>query len=131
MNNRNPNRENTYSNLAAWCERYHKDSGIKIHPSSVPVDLVLEDLMGYVATLLAHDKTTVTIMDQLSQRVAQIAHLFDGHFTEYKTHVVSSRDTFLSFDERFTALEERFKKIEDILLTMGAQAVKETKKVKK
>ena len=51
MNNRNPNKENSYSNLAAWCEKYHKDSGIKIHPSSIPVELVLEDVMGYIAHL--------------------------------------------------------------------------------
>lgn len=69
MNNRNPNKENSYSNLAAWCERYHKDSGIKIHPSSVPVELVLEDLMGYVALLMAHDRTTVTLLDSLTKRV--------------------------------------------------------------
>ena len=75
MNNRNPNKENTYSNLAAWCEKYHKDSGIKIHPSSVPVELVLEDVMGYVALLMAHDRTTVTLMDSLTKRITDLETL--------------------------------------------------------
>jgi aromatic ring-cleaving dioxygenase len=72
MNNRNPNKENIYSNLAAWCDKYHKDSGIKIHPSSVPVELVLEDVMGYVALLMAHDRTTVTLMESLTKRITDL-----------------------------------------------------------
>ncbi len=72
MNNRNPNKENTYSNLAAWCEKYHKDSGIKIHPSSVPVELVLEDIMGYVALLMSHDKGMATAFDALNKRIAEL-----------------------------------------------------------
>ena len=72
MNNRNPNKANTYTNLGAWCEQYHKDSGIKIHPSSVPYDLVLEDLMGYVATLIAHDKGMASAFDALNERVKEL-----------------------------------------------------------
>ncbi len=72
MNNRNPNKENTYSNLAAWCEKYHKDSGIKIHPSSVPVDLVLEDLMGYIAHLNAGRVQLIGALDHAVARLDQI-----------------------------------------------------------
>jgi len=69
VSNRTANKQNTYSNLSAWCEKYHKDSGIKIHPSSVPVELVLEDLLGYIATLIAHDKGMATAFDALNERV--------------------------------------------------------------
>ena len=72
MNNRNPNKENTYTNLGAWCAQYHEQSGIKIHPSSVPYDLVLEDLMGYIAILMAHDKTTVILLDNLTKRLDEL-----------------------------------------------------------
>jgi len=124
MNNRSANKENTYSNLAAWCEKHHKDTGIKVHPSSVPVDLVLEDLMGYIALLMSHDKTNTTITDRMSK-------LFDELYHAYGTHVVSTRDALLALDEKIMDLDERFKKIEDILLNQAAQVVKETKKAKK
>lgn len=72
MNNRNPNKENTYSNLAAWCEKYHKDSGIKIHPSSVPYDLVLEDVLDYIAILVSHDKSMTMAFDAINRRVMEL-----------------------------------------------------------
>lgn len=106
MNNRNPNIENTYSNLAKWCEQYHKDSGIKVHPSSVPVDLVLEDLMGHIALLLSHDKQMITWIDFTNSRLASI-------------------------DSKLAAFDERLAKLEDLLLTQAAEVVKETKKAKK
>lgn len=72
MNNRNPNKENTYSNLAAWCEKYHKDSGIKVHPSSVPVDLVLEDLMGIVAHLRSNINMLINGVDTALKQIADL-----------------------------------------------------------
>lgn len=124
MSNRDANKENTFSNLRAWCDKYHKESGLKVHPSSVPVDLVLEDLMGYIALLMAHDKTHTNITDGMQK-------LFDELYHAYGTHVVSTRDALLALDEKITDLDERFKKIEDILLNQAAKVVKETKKVKK
>lgn len=72
MNNRNPNKENTYSNLAAWCEKYHKDSGIKIHPSSVPYDLVLEDVMGYIAHLRSNMDMLMNGVDIALKQIADL-----------------------------------------------------------
>jgi len=72
VNNRNPNKENTYTNLGAWCAQYHKDSGIKIHPSSVPTDLILEDILGYIAVLISHDKGMATTFDALNERVKSL-----------------------------------------------------------
>lgn len=39
------NTVNKYPMLTLWCEKYHESSGLKVHPSSVPVDLVLEDIL--------------------------------------------------------------------------------------
>lgn len=69
MNNRNPNKENTYSNLSAWCEQYHKDSGIKIHPSSVPTDLILEDVLGYIAHLRSNVNMLIHGIDNALARI--------------------------------------------------------------
>lgn len=66
------NKENKYSNLAKWCERYHEDNGIKIHPSSVPVELVLEDVLGYIAILMSHDNSTATAFDALNGRLKEL-----------------------------------------------------------
>ena len=65
----NMNKENTYSNLKKWCESYYEKSGLKVHPSSVPVDVVLEDVMGQIAQLLAHEKLNVTWTDYTNARI--------------------------------------------------------------
>jgi hypothetical protein len=69
VSNRSANKENTYSNLAAWCEKHHKDTGIKVHPSSVPVDLVLEDLMGFVAHLRSNINMLIQSLDNAFNRI--------------------------------------------------------------
>lgn len=88
MNNRDLNKENTYSNLRAWCEQYHKDSGMKIHPSSVPYDLVLEDVLGYIAILMSHDKGMATAFDALNERVKELekqVHELNIQFVELES----------------------------------------------
>lgn len=77
MNNRDPNKQNTYTNLAAWCEKYHKDSGIKIHPSSVPIELVLEDVLGYAALIMSRITGISTALDQANIRIDQLVHAHD------------------------------------------------------
>jgi hypothetical protein len=88
VSNRSANRENTYTNLGAWCEKYREDTGIKVHPSSVPVDLVLEDLIGYIAILMAHDKGTATAFDALNERVKELekqVHELNVQFVELES----------------------------------------------
>lgn len=66
------NKENKYSNLASWCEKYHKESGLKVHPSSVPVDLVLEDILGYVSHLRSNVLRLINVSDALQKKFDQI-----------------------------------------------------------
>lgn len=40
------NKENKFEHLTLWCEDYYEKSGLKVHPSSVPLDVVLDELMG-------------------------------------------------------------------------------------
>lgn len=110
MNNRNPNKENTYTNLGAWCEKYHKDSGIKIHPSSVPYDLVLEDVLGWIALLMAHDNSMSMVFDQLKEKVTELEKVVE--MLELRTEMLM---------EGGNTLDERLKELEQL---------KQTKKVK-
>lgn len=66
------NKENSFSNLGKWCEQYHEKSKIKVHPSSVPVDLVLEDVLGYIAILMSHDNSMAKAFDALNERVKEL-----------------------------------------------------------
>lgn len=65
-------KENQFTNLGAWCDQYKEQNGIKIHPSSVPVELVLEDVLGYIAILMSHDKGMASAFDALNQRVKDL-----------------------------------------------------------
>ena len=71
MNNRNPNKLNTYPNLTSWCEKYHKDSGIKVYPTNIPVDLVLEDLMESFVKLGSWMALTVQRLDKAESEIVQ------------------------------------------------------------
>ncbi len=69
MNNRNANTENTYPNLKKWCDLYHKEVGIKIHPSSVPTDLVLEDLLEYMGKTNRHIEFITKILEGINEKL--------------------------------------------------------------
>jgi hypothetical protein len=40
------NKMNTFPNLGKWCEDYYERTNLKIHASSVPVETVLDEVMG-------------------------------------------------------------------------------------
>lgn len=88
MSNRTANKQNTYSNLSAWCEKYHKDSGLKVHPSSVPVDLVLEDILGYIA----HLRSNVSmLMNGIDVALKQIADLQEQVIQSSELHAETTK----------------------------------------
>ncbi len=114
MNNRNPNKENTFTNLGAWCARYHKESGLKIHPSSVPVDLILEDILGYIAVLISHDKGITGAFDAMNERVKTLESrigdlecLLHEFAEEFKTiaQSLTKKEIEEPIEERFVPLE--------------------------
>ena len=41
--------ENSLKHLGEWCNEYRKRSNINIHPSSIPTDLVLEDILSHIS----------------------------------------------------------------------------------
>ena len=83
------NKENKYSNLEKWCERYHEDNGIKIHPSSVPVELVLEDVLGYIAILISNDNRTANAFDAFNGRLKDLELLIHELTAELTKKVLS------------------------------------------
>lgn len=64
------NKENSFSNLGKWCEQYHEKSKIKVHASSVPVDLVLEDVLGYIAHLRSNVNMLMMGVDEALKQIA-------------------------------------------------------------
>lgn len=82
------NKENKFTNLGAWCDQYREKSGIKIHPSSVPVELVLEDVLGYIAILMSHDNSMAKAFDALNERVKELEkqiHELNVQFVELES----------------------------------------------
>lgn len=66
------NKENKYPNLTKWCEYYHKESGLKVHPSSVPVDVVLDELLGHVMALHRRMEMVVTTLEGMTMRFEEV-----------------------------------------------------------
>ena len=71
------NKENKYSNLAKWCEQHYERSKIKVHPTSVPVDLVLEDVLSYIAHLRSNVNMLITALDNMEVRYKHIEEQLD------------------------------------------------------
>lgn len=57
------NKINEFKYLKDWCDEYYKTVGLKIHPSNVPVDVVLDDIMGHITMLIAHEKQFISWID--------------------------------------------------------------------
>lgn len=57
------NKINEFKYLKDWCDEYYKTVGLKIHPSNVPVDVVLDDIMGHITMLIAHEKQLISWID--------------------------------------------------------------------
>jgi chromosome segregation ATPase len=66
------NSMNKYPNLTVWCEHYHEKSGLKVHPSSVPVDVVLDDLMGQVMATVRHIHMITTTLEKMTERFQEL-----------------------------------------------------------
>jgi hypothetical protein len=98
------NKENTFSNLAVWCKSYYEKTKLKVHPSSVPVELVLEDVLGYVAILLAHDKGMATAFDALNVRVKDL-ELLVHQLTEQLVTENADKEISSISEERYVPIE--------------------------
>jgi hypothetical protein len=62
------NSENKFPFLSDWCADYHKRSGLKVHPSSVPTDVVLEELMGQVMASSRHIHIITSTLELITER---------------------------------------------------------------
>lgn len=58
----NMNKENKFPYLEQWCKRYYEDVGLKIHPSNVPTDVILNELLE---TSFSVDNRISFIIDNL------------------------------------------------------------------
>lgn len=63
------NKENKYPHLTEWCKHYYEKSGLKVHPSSVPTDVVLDDLMGQLMASLHTILTITNMLEEIAKRV--------------------------------------------------------------
>lgn len=59
------NKENKFAHLEQWCKDYFETSGLKVHPTSVPTDVVMEDMLGRLNNLVREVFT-------LSERIREI-----------------------------------------------------------
>lgn len=57
-----------FPHLEQWCKNYYDTVGLKVHPSNVPVDVVLNDLMGFMQATLHRMDMITTIMEAMSER---------------------------------------------------------------
>lgn len=103
--------------LESWCKSYFDKVGLKIHPSNVPTEIVLNDIMEQLTMLICHEKGEVTAYDAMNERIKAI---------ESELETIKTKHNIL-FD-RFVDLETR---VDSILLQAAGEVVKESKKVKK
>lgn len=95
MNNRNANKLNSFPYLRAWCDKYHEDGGVKIHPTSVPTDLVLEDVLEGLEKLRADICMLSMAITGVNERL---------HMTE--TEMVIVKETLKSREEKPKKVKE-------------------------
>lgn len=66
------NKINQVPYLESWCKSYYERVGLKIHPSNVPVEIVLNDIMEQLTMLICHEKVEVSGYDLMNARVKKL-----------------------------------------------------------
>lgn len=88
------NKINEFKYLKEWCDNYYKTVGLKIHPANVPVDVVLDDIMGHITMLIAHEKQFISWIDfargQIKELQDRIVSL-ENEMNHIKQDLIESR----------------------------------------
>ena len=61
----NLNKENKFENLERFCKEYFESVGIKVHASAVPVDAVLDYILGI-------DRVVMATMQVMTERLNRL-----------------------------------------------------------
>lgn len=63
------NKEEKYPHLEEWCKEYYEKTNLKVHASNVPVNVLLDELLGrscdYMHKFLMIIKTLETVTERL------------------------------------------------------------------
>ncbi len=62
-------------NLRTFCDEYFKKTNLKIHPSAVPVDVVLDELLGSLKSLRGYHDNLVSVYNNLNERVTALEEM--------------------------------------------------------
>ena len=41
---------NDYPNLKSWCEKHYEDTKIKVYPQTVPMQTIMDEMLGRLST---------------------------------------------------------------------------------
>ena len=66
------NKENKFPHLEEWCAKYYNNVGLKVHPSNVPADVILDELLGKVDSLRSYFDNLVAIYNNANKRITDI-----------------------------------------------------------
>ncbi len=66
------NREHNLENLKEWCAGYYETTGLKVHPANVPAEVILDELLGNVASLRKYFDNLVSIYNDLNERLTAL-----------------------------------------------------------
>lgn len=69
------NKIQKFPNLEIWCKQYYETVGLKVHPSNVPVDVLLDELVGKNINLAHNQSTLQSVLQHLNTRVGELEQL--------------------------------------------------------
>ena len=102
------NKENSTPNLGAWCAQYQDKTGLKIHPSSVPVELVLEDVLSSSESLRKYCANLLAIYNDANERLTAL----EQRITELKKQANELDVKFVNSIEEVVPKKKKVKKNE-------------------
>jgi len=91
----NLNKQNKFINLEAWCEKYYKEAGLKVHPSNVPTDVILDQILG----ALKHYWETINPLIEVSL-------LLEDRIKKLESSMIETNKDLLGFVEHINSLLE-------------------------
>lgn len=66
------NKENKFPHLEEWCKYYYDTVGLKVHPANVPVDVVLDNIMGQVIRVVGNVDNMTAVLEMMTKAIHRL-----------------------------------------------------------
>ncbi len=66
------NKQNPLTHLAEWCKKYGDDNGIKLFPTTAPLEIVVDELLERLSDMRKYNENLLNIYHGMNERMTNL-----------------------------------------------------------